>query len=232
MDAPVWRTAVAEFLGTFLLVFAGPGAIVVNEVSGGQITHLGIGVAFALAVTAAIVAFGPVSGAHINPAVSISFAAQGRLGWSHLPIYVGFQLLGGIAAAALLLALFGNVAGLGATAPAGSVLQALGIEVVISFFLLMIILSVARYPATNIGGVAALVGGYVGLAAIFAGPITGASMNPARSLGPSLMSGVWDGHWVYWLGPIGGALLAGLTFHRLRPAEVTLVESVAMRAGK
>jgi MIP family channel proteins len=219
MDAALWRTALAEFLGTFLLVFAGPGAIVINEVSGGELTHLGIGLSFGLAVTAAIVAFGGVSGAHINPTVSLGFALNGRLSWSQLPAYIGPQLLGAVIAAALLLALFGNVAGLGATVPSGSDLQALVLEVVISFFLMTVILGAITDSGASLGSAALLIGGYVGLAAIFAGPIAGASMNPARSVGPSLVSGVWDGHWVYWLGPIGGALLATLAFQWLRPAE-------------
>jgi MIP family channel proteins len=219
MDAALWRTALAEFLGTFLLVFAGPGAIVINEVSGGELTHLGVGLSFGLAVTAAIVAFGGVSGAHINPAVSLGFALNGRLSWSQLPVYVGPQLLGAVIAAALLLALFGNVAGLGATVPSGSDLQALVLEVVISFFLITVILGAITDSGASLGSAALLIGGYVGLAAIFAGPIAGASMNPARSVGPSLVSGVWDGHWVYWLGPIGGALLATLAFQWLRPVE-------------
>jgi len=232
MDAQVWRTALAEFLGTFLLVFAGPGAIVINEVSGGQITHIGIGLSFGFAVMAAIMAFGAISGAHINPAVSLSFAVNGRLSWSQLPAYVGPQLLGGVAAAAMLLALFGNVARLGATTPSGTELQALAIEAIISFFLMSVILSATTDAAASTASAAFTIGGYVGLAAIFAGPITGASMNPARSLGPSLLSGVWDGHWVYWLGPIGGALLAGLAFHWLRPSEGALSPATSGQAAK
>jgi aquaporin Z len=216
MDGTWPRAALAEFLGTFLLVFAGSGAIVINEISGGQVSTLGVGLSFGLAVMAAIVIFGPVSGAHINPAVSVALASGGRLPWRLLPAYITAQLLGAVVAAAVLVALFDNVAKLGSTVPSGSALQALVLEMLLTFFLLYVILSVLREGAdARIAGF--VIGGYVSLAAIFAGPIAGASMNPARSFGPALVSGAWDDHWVYWLGPIFGALAARLAFQITHP---------------
>ncbi|MPZ49748.1 MAG: aquaporin [Dehalococcoidia bacterium] len=217
-DAP--RRFAAELLGTFLLVFAGPGAIVINEASGGQIMHLGVGLSFGLAVMTAIVAFGPISGAHINPAVSLAFALSRRLAWSQLPVYLAGQIVGALAAAALLLALFGHVADLGSTVPSGRAAQALAIEVTITFFLVSVVLAATSNAGASLGSVALAVGGYVGLAATFAGPITGASMNPARSFGPAAISGVWDDHWVYWLGPTAGAVLGAAVHTALQTGAV------------
>lgn len=206
----------AEALGTFLLVFAGPGAVVIDAVSGGRVTDLGVGLSFGLAVMAAIFAFGRVSGAHINPAVTLAFASGGHFPWAHVPAYIAAQLAGGIGASAVHGALFGNVAHLGSTIPTGGAGQALGLEVVITFFLMYVILSVATDGRIPPGTAAMAIGGYVALAATFAGPIAGASMNPARSLGPALLSGTWTDHWVYWAGPVLGALLAAAVWSYMR----------------
>lgn len=219
IDAATPRRAVAEFLGTFLLVFAGPGAVVIDHVSGGGVTALGIGLSFGLAVMTAIFAIGHVSGAHINPAVTLAFALQRRFPLLQLPVYVGSQLAGAAAASAVHLGLFGNVARLGATVPSDTALQGLGLEVVITFFLMFVIMAVAT-DARAVGSAAAVaVGGYVALAATFSGPIAGASMNPARSFGPALMSGTWTDHWVYWLGPLLGAALGAAAYQYVRKAD-------------
>lgn len=203
------RRAVAEFLGTYLLVLGGAGAVVIDDVSNGGVTPLGVGLSFGLAVMAAIVIFGPVSGAHINPAVSLALAGRSLLSWTLLPLYLGAQLSGAVAAGLSLRALFGNVAHLGATLPTGSAWQALGLEVLLTFFLVLVVFSVATGDSPADPRLAALaIGAYVALAATFAGPVAGASMNPARSFGPVLAGGDWSDHWVYWLGPIAGALAA------------------------
>ncbi len=213
------RRCAAEFVGTFLLVFAGPGAVVINEVSGGGVGSLGIGLSFGLAVMAAIYAVGHVSGAHINPAVTIAFALARHFPWSLVPAYVLAQLLGACAASAVHLALFGEVANLGATVPSGSPLQALGLELILTMFLMFVVSSVAT-DVRAVGQAAAIaIGGYVALAATFAGPVAGASMNPARSFGPALLSGTWTHWWVYWVGPIAGAVLGALLYRYVRVAS-------------
>jgi MIP family channel proteins len=201
----VGRKLAAETLGTFLLVFAGPGAIVIDTVSGGAVTPVGIGLSFGLAVMVAIYAFGPVSGAHINPAVTIALAASRRFPWRDAPLYVAAQIAGGIGASLFHLALFGNVAHLGASLPSDTALQAFGLEGILTLFLLVIVVA-AVSDRLSAGWAPVAIGGYVGLAATFAGPIAGASMNPARSFGPALVSGAWSGHWAYWAGPLLGAL--------------------------
>lgn len=214
------RRCVAEFVGTFLLVFAGPGAVVINEASGGGVGSLGIGLSFGLAVMAAIYAVGHLSGAHINPAVTVAFALTRHFPWSLVPGYVLAQLLGASAASATHLALFGDVANLGATVPSGSPLQALGLELILTLFLMFVVSSVAT-DVRAVGQAAAIaIGGYVALAATFAGPIAGASMNPARSFGPALLSGTWSHWWVYWVGPILGAVLGALLYHYVRATSL------------
>ena len=213
------RRCVAEFVGTFLLVFAGPGAVVINEVSDGRVGSLGIGLSFGLAVMAAIYSVGHVSGAHINPAVTVAFALTRHFPWRLVPAYVISQLLGACAASGVLLALFGNVAHLGATVPSGSPLQAALLEMLLTLFLMFVISAVAT-DVRAVGQAAAIaIGGYVALAATFAGPIAGASMNPARSFGPALLSGTWTGQWAYWAGPLAGATLGALLYRYVQAAD-------------
>lgn len=213
------RRCLAEFIGTFLLVFAGPGAVVINTVSGGGVTSLGIGLSFGLAVMAAIYSIGHLSGAHINPAVTVAFALSRHFPWPLVPGYVVAQLAGACAASGVHLLLFGNVAHLGASLPTGSSLQALGLEIVLTLFLMFVISAVAT-DVRAVGQAAAIaIGGYVALAATFAGPVAGASMNPARSFGPALVSGVWSQHWIYWVGPIVGAILGAFLYRFVRVAH-------------
>ena len=213
------RRCVAEFVGTFLLVFAGPGAVVINEVSDGRVGSLGIGLSFGLAVMAAMYSVGHVSGAHINPAVTVAFALTRHFPWPLVPAYVLSQLLGACAASGVLLALFGNAAHLGATVPSGSPLQAALLEMLLTLFLMFVISAVAT-DVRAVGQAAAIaIGGYVALAATFAGPIAGASMNPARSFGPALLSGTWTGQWAYWAGPLAGATLGALLYRYVQAAD-------------
>lgn len=198
----------AEVIGTFALVFAGTGAIVINQASGGAITHAGIALTFGFIVLAMIYTFGDVSGAHLNPAVTTSFAAAGRFPWREVPAYIAAQLLGAFAASALLKLLFPANEKLGATLPAGPVTQSLILEVVLTFILMLVILSVST-GAKEKGITAGIaIGSVIALEAMFAGPICGASMNPARSLSPAVVSGHVEHLWAYLIGPLAGALLA------------------------
>ena len=215
------KKLLAEVLGTFTLVFAGTGAIVANGVSGGAVTHVGIALTFGLVVMALIYTYGDVSGAHLNPAVTVAFAVAGRFGWREVPGYVLAQVLGALAASGMLKVLFPEQANLGATLPSGSVGQSFWLEVILTAMLMMTVLSVST-GAKEKGVTAAIaIGGVVGLEALFAGPICGASMNPARSLGPALMSGQTQHLWVYLVATTLGAVLAVPLFFATRPRSST-----------
>jgi aquaporin Z len=199
---------IAEALGTFTLVFAGTGAIIVNQVTSGAITHAGIALTFGLVVLAMIHTFGDVSGAHLNPAVTTAFAAAGRFPWREVPGYLGAQSLGALAASGLLRFLFPEATTLGATLPAGPPMQSFVLEVVLTTILMLTILSVSS-GAKEKGITAGIaIGAVIGLEAMFAGPICGASMNPARSFAPALVSGSLEHLWIYLTAPTLGALLA------------------------
>ncbi|MDZ4689012.1 MAG: aquaporin [Planctomycetaceae bacterium] len=202
------RRCLAEALGTLALVFAGTGAIVINDVSRGAITHVGIALTFGLVVMALIDALGDISGAHFNPAVTLGFWAARRFpAWQVLP-YVGSQCAGAILASLLVRTLFPDHATLGATLPAGSWMQSFVLEVVLTAGLMFVILNVST-GAREQGLLAAVtIGGAVALEALFAGPICGASMNPARSLAPALVSGQWSALGIYLTAPVLGAWLA------------------------
>ena len=210
------RKCVAESIGTFILVFAGTGAIMVDRISEGAITHLGISFVFGAVVTALIYALGHISGAHLNPAVTLAFWREGKFPPVHVLPYIIAQLLGAISASALLRGSLGNVAHLGATVPLNdNWQQALLLEVILTFILMLVILgSTDRLAPSGFEGLA--IGLTVGLEAACMGPITGASMNPARSLAPALMGGIWQHHWVYWIAPIVGAQLAVFLYQQLK----------------
>ena len=202
------RKCAAEAIGTFILVFAGTGAVVIDAATGGGVTHVGVGLTFGLVVMALIYAVGDVSGAHFNPAVTIGFWASRRLpGRTVLP-YVLSQLAGALLASVLLRVMFGNVASLGATLPVGPPVRSLLLEAVLTGILMFVILCVSTGPK-EMGVMAGIaIGGVIALEALFAGPISGASMNPARSIAPALVSGDVRALWVYLAGPTVGALVA------------------------
>jgi aquaporin Z len=202
------RKYVAESVGTFALVFAGTGAIVIDDVSGGGVTSVGVGLTFGLIVMAMIHAFGDVSGAHLNPAVTLAFWAARKFPGSEVVPYALSQGVGAIVASLLILALFPGHETLGATIPAGSSSQSFVLEIVLTFLLALVILNVSCGSKEKgiLAGVA--IGGVVALEAMFAGPISGASMNPVRSLAPALVSGELSYLWIYLAAPTIGALLA------------------------
>ena len=207
----------AELIGTFALLFCGTGAIVIDEVTGGTIGHLGIALSFGLVVTIMVYAFGNLSGAHINPAVTIAFATTDRFERRLLLGYLLAQVAGALLASFVLHGLFPDNEYLGTTLPYGSWQQSFVLEVILSYFLMLVILFVSQNKSvTQFTGLA--VGATVALEALFAGPITGASMNPARSLAPALVSGHTEYLWLYLLAPVVGALLASGTWHLMKDA--------------
>jgi len=213
----------AEFLGTFALVFAGCGAIVANTLSGGAVTHVGIALTFGAVVAVMVYALGPISAAHFNPAVTLGFAAAGRFPWRRVPQYVAAQCAGAVLASALHGLLFGAVvaetAGYGATRPAVPLPAAAALEVTLTFLLMLVIAAVAtdrRVPGA-VPGLA--IGLTVLLCSLFGGPATGCSMNPARSLGPALFGNALGDLPLYLLAPPVGAMLAGRCYEFLRDGE-------------
>lgn len=213
------QRALAEFTGTFGLVFAGAGAITIDAVSGGAIGHVGIAMTFGLIVMAMIYATGHISGAHFNPAVTLAFWAAKQFPARLVPVYLASQMAGAVLAALVLRVLFGNVAGLGTTLPHSGAGQSLLLEMLLTFLLMFVIMAVATDTRAAGQTAAIAIGGTVGLCALFGGPISGASMNPARSLGPALMSGTWDAQWIYLAGPVAGALAGAFVYVLLRASS-------------
>lgn len=199
---------IAEFIGTFSMIFCGTGAMTINEITGGEVTHVGIAITWGLIVMAMIYAFGETSGAHFNPAVTIAFAYAKKFSWKEVPKYIIFQILGAFAASLTLWFLFPASENLGATIPTVDVWRAFVLELLLTFFLMLVIINVST-GSKEMGIIAGIaVGGVVLLEAMFAGPITNASMNPARSIAPNMVSGNTENLWMYILAPILGALLA------------------------
>ena len=223
LDAALFRRLVAEAIGTFALVFAGCGAIMVDAKTG-QLGHLGVALSFGLVIMFGIYAVGHISGAHFNPAVTFAFALGRRFPWPEAAVYWAAQLVGAFAAALLLRASLGNVADVGTTQPSGSQGQAFLWELILTFFLLFVIMAVAT-DTRAVGEAAAIaIGGTIALDAIFGGPITGASMNPARSIAPAVVSGNLHAIWLYVAAPLVGAAIGALAYgfvrgHPTRPAD-------------
>jgi MIP family channel proteins len=207
MDQPhLSRRLCAEAFGTFCLVFAGTGAVVVNEVTGGGVTHVGVALTFGLVVMASVYALGKVSGCHINPAVTLGLCAAGRCERTLVLPYICSQFVGAFLASGAIRMLFPESRTLGATIPAGSDFQSLVLEFVLTLILMVVILSMACGGSEGklLAGIA--IGGVIGFEAMFAGPISGASMNPARSLAPAVVAMQLDHVWVYIVAPVAGAL--------------------------
>ena len=202
------KRLLAEYIGTFILVFAGTSAIVVNDISGGAVTSVGIALVFGLTVSAMIYTLGDISGAHINPAVTIAFWYARRFPGKDVPGYLICQILGALTASVVVSLLFHGHPTLGGTLPSGTAVQSFVMELLLTFILMLTIISVAT-GAKEKGVMAGVsIGGVVALDALFGGPVSGASMNPARSIGPALVSGHLQELWIYLLAPVIGACLA------------------------
>ena len=227
------RQVGAELLGTYALVTAGCGAIIVNSQTD-ALSHVGTALTFGLVITVMIAATGHISGAHFNPAVTLAFAFIRRFPWREVPLYIAGQLLGAILGASTLRVLFGLTANLGATLPHGDLIQSLGLEVLLTAALMFVITAVATDSRVPIPLAPIAIGATVMLDALWGGPISGASMNPARSFGPALVSGVWVHQWIYWLGPIVGSILGALAYQIIRLPLLqpeTLSPNVQQQAG-
>jgi MIP family channel proteins len=224
MTQPVWKSALAELIGTFTLIFIGAGSVMADALSGGKLGLTGIGLAHGLAIATMVSATGHISGGHLNPAVTAAFMATGRMSASNGVTYVVAQLLGASLAAFFLTASFpeairtatmlGTPAlGTGITAGAGII-----VEAVLTFFLVLVVFGTAvdgRGP--KVGGL--FIGLVIAMDIMAGGPLTGGAMNPARAFGPALFSGMWGSHAVYWIGPLLGGLLAGWVYHSVfRPS--------------
>ena len=206
------RLYMAEFIGTFILVFVATGAVIINDVSGGVVTHVGIAIATGLVVMVVVYSIGDVSGSHINPAVTLGFMLASRFPLTRFVQYLFAQCLGAVLASLLLSYLFLEHTDLATTVPSGPVMQSYLMEVVLTFFFMFVILSVSTGSMEKGIMAGSAIGAYVGLAVLFAGPISGASMNPARSLAPAVVSLDFSYLWIYLTAPFIGAAVAVVAF--------------------
>ncbi len=224
------RPEAAEALGVFALVFAGAGAIMADATTG-ELGHVGVSLVFGFVILAMVYALGHVSGAHFNPAITLAFAATGHFPWHRVPGYVLAQTVGAVVAALLLRAILGPVADVGATRLDGVTNgQGFLLETLATFFLAFVIVGVATDRRAAPGAAGLAIGLTVALGALFAGPFTGASMNPARTLGPAVASGAWDHVWLYLGAPVLGAVLAMATYEALRPGRLAIKPKTALGA--
>lgn len=205
----------AEAIGTFTLVFAGTSAVVADAETG-IVGHVGIALSFGLALLVMVYAIGHVSGCHINPAVTLGLAATGRFPTRMVPLYWGVQLVGAFGASLLLLAIHGNEANLGTTRPTGSDLQSFFLEIVLTFLLVFVICGAATDDRALPAASGLAIGGTLLLCALFGGPISGASLNPARSLAPAVVSGTFGSLWLYLIAPFIGGLLGAFAYAFVR----------------
>jgi aquaporin Z len=209
------RAWLAEFIGTFAFVFAGTGAIIVDSITG-SIGRGGVALTFGFVIGFMVYSLKHISGAHFNPAVSIGFYFSKRMKLDELTFYILAQIGGAVVASSLLFVLFGRVANLGATLPKGGWIQSFALEIVITFFLMFVIFSVATNSQVKpeVSGIA--IGGTVALNSFIGGSISGASMNPARSIGPAIIARIFESQEIYLIAPIIGSLIAVATYEYLR----------------
>lgn len=223
----IFKKIVAEFIGTFVLVFAGTGAIIDDSLTG-KLGQIGIAMTFGLVVAVMVYSLGHISKAHLNPAVTIGFASVGKFKKNEVLPYITAQIGGAIFASAVLYLMFGDVRNLGATLPSGSWAQSFILEVIMTFFLMLVIISVASDARVKPEVTGIAIGGVVAMDALFGGPISGASMNPARSLGPAIIAGTYNYLWIYLMAPIIGSIIAVSIYEFIRISE-TDEETIEMK---
>lgn len=218
MKMGLLRRAGAEFVGVYGLVTAGCGAIMVDAQTG-ALGHAGVALTFGLIIMVMIAATGHISGAHFNPAVTVAFALTRHFSWADVVVYIAAQVAAAVLAALTLHLIIGDVANLGATIPAASTERAFGLEILLTAFLMFVIIAVAT-DVRAVGSPAAIaIGGTVALCALWGGPLSGASMNPARSIGPALIAGVIDDQWLYLLAPLIGASIGAFIYEFIRKPD-------------
>jgi aquaporin Z len=215
----IMKKYLSEFIGTFILVFAGTGVVVVNQQMGGVVTLPGIAACWGLIIIATVYAFGDISGNHINPAVTLAFAVDRRFEWKEVPFYLLSQALGAVAASVLLHLLFPENTSLGLTQPSGSWLQSFIMEVIMTFILLLVILRVSTGAKEKGITAGIVIGATVWFLVLFGGPVSGTSLNPTRSFAPALVTGNFNHLWIYLSAPFAGALLAVLVHRGLHINE-------------
>jgi aquaporin NIP len=213
------KKLLSEFIGTYALVFAGTGSVIIDQQANGVITHVGIAITFGLVLMSMIYTFGGISGAHFNPAVSIAFSAAGKLPVSDLPGFVTAQVLGAICASLTMKFLFPANELLGATIPSGPAMQSFVLEMIITFLFMLVIIDVAYGEQKIFAGIA--IGGALAFLILFEGPISGGSLNPARSIGPAIASGHYEHLWIYLTAPIIGALCAVPIYKIVTAKQIT-----------
>lgn len=215
MDFMLVKRVGAELVGTYALVTAGCGAIMVNAETS-ALGHVGVAFTFGLVIMVMIAATGHISGAHFNPAVTVAFALTRHFPWRDVPFYMGGQVVGALLGALTLRLVIGDVADIGTTLPSESLCQSFGLEILLTAILMFVIISVAT-DTRAVGETAAIaIGATVALDALWGGPISGASMNPARSLGPALVAGVLSDQWIYLTAPFIGAAIGGFVYQFIR----------------
>lgn len=217
MKENILQTSLAEAIGTFLLVFFGCGSIVVNQIHNGSFGLFGIAITYGLLVMVLILSIGHISGAHINPAVSIAFACMKRISWSKAGAYIVAQLIGATLGALLLKCLLANGDSLGTTVPTGGIGRAFALEVIMTALLMFVVISVATDARARTEFSAIAIGSVIIIDILIGGTITGASMNPARSIGPALVQMEFQHLWLYIVAPILGALLGGMGYAYFAP---------------
>nr|AAL05942.1 early embryogenesis aquaglyceroporin [Pinus taeda] len=226
---PSVRKVVAEFIGTFFLIFVGCGSVVVDKISNGSITHLGVSLVWGMAAMIVIYSIGHISGAHLNPAVTLALAAVKRFPWVQVPGYIVAQVFGSISAGFLLRFMFGEVAFMGATVPSGSEMQSFALEIITTSLLVFVVSAVATDTKAvgELGGLA--IGATIAMNVAISGPISGASMNPARTIGSAVAGNKYTSIWVYMVGPVIGALMGAMSYNMIR--ETKMSEREIMKSG-